>query len=127
MPIIKDLTEEYTLDPKIIQENPSNNPDTYASGISLESRIDPNAIIFNVIVIIIWAVGIAAVISFLYAGFKYITAGGDAEKTESAKKIIIGSIIGMIIIMFSYVVYHNAVELLSDNSKSPQEIINQEF
>jgi hypothetical protein len=41
----------------------------------------------------------------MYAGFLVLTGGGDEEKSEKAKKTITYAIIGILIIVFSYVIY----------------------
>jgi len=41
----------------------------------------------------------------MYAGFLVLTGGGDEEKSERAKKTIMYAIIGILIILFSYVIY----------------------
>jgi len=48
--------------------------------------------------------GIVAVLIILYAGFLWMTAGGDAGKIETAKKWIINGVIGLIIILSSYAI-----------------------
>lgn len=44
------------------------------------------------------AVGIAAVVMIIVAGFKFITAGGEASKIASAKGSIIYAIIGIVVV-----------------------------
>jgi hypothetical protein len=50
---------------------------------------------------------VAAIVAFFYliiSGFQYITAGGDAGKAQSARQGIINALIGIIIILVSYLV-----------------------
>jgi hypothetical protein len=44
------------------------------------------------------AIGITAVVMIMVAGFKYITAGGDAGSIGSAKNTIIYAIVGLVIV-----------------------------
>ena len=44
-----------------------------------------------------------SVLILLYAGFQYLTAGGDPKKTEGAKNTIIYAIIGLIVAALAYV------------------------
>ena len=46
--------------------------------------------------------GIVAVIFLIWAGIKYITAGGDKEKIESAKNTIMYALIGLLLVAFSF-------------------------
>lgn len=41
----------------------------------------------------------------MYAGFLILTGGGDEEKSDRAKRTISYAIIGVIILIFSYVIY----------------------
>ena len=64
---------------------------------------DPITTICNILEVvqnIILAIGLGiAVIVLIVGGIQYITAGGNAEKADGAKKLIINSIIGIIIIL----------------------------
>lgn len=41
----------------------------------------------------------------MYAGFLILTGGGDEEKNDKAKKTIAYALIGVVILLFSYVIY----------------------
>jgi hypothetical protein len=41
---------------------------------------------------------VAAVIVIILSGFRYITSGGDTQKTAAAKNTLIGAIVGLVII-----------------------------
>ena len=45
---------------------------------------------------------VLAVIIFIYVGFTFMTAEGDAEKIEKAKKMLFWAIIGVIVAFLSY-------------------------
>ncbi|HUC89960.1 MAG TPA: pilin [Patescibacteria group bacterium] len=44
-----------------------------------------------------WVVGVVAVIMIMVAGFRYITAGGEASKVGGAKTTLIYALVGLII------------------------------
>jgi len=48
--------------------------------------------------------GTIAVVIIIYAGFKWMTAGGNDENVTSAKKILIAAVIGLIIILSAYAI-----------------------
>jgi Type IV secretion system pilin len=53
------------------------------------------------------ALGLAAIVLFvllLMGGFKYITSGGDPKAVESAQKTITSAIIGLVLILVSYLI-----------------------
>ncbi len=57
-------------------------------------------------------VGLVAVAFLIYGGFRYITSAGNDEAAESGKKIIQNSIIGLVIIILSYVIVTVVVRAL---------------
>lgn len=54
--------------------------------------------IFSVIV------GVLAVIMIIYAGFRYVTSGGNPENTKSARNTILYAIIGLVIVAFAQLI-----------------------
>lgn len=51
-----------------------------------------------------WLAGVIAVIIIIVAGFMYVTSSGDAAKVVKAKNAIMYAVIGLIIIIFAYVI-----------------------
>ncbi|NCN07113.1 Ig-like domain-containing protein [Candidatus Falkowbacteria bacterium] len=74
-----------------------------AASIGL-GQTDLRVAIVRIIQIILSFVGIIAVIMVLYGGFIWMTSGGDPAKIEKAKKILINTIIGIIVILSSYII-----------------------
>ena len=54
--------------------------------------------ILNILTI---AAGVAAVIMFIYAGFRYIVSGGEEGGVKSAKNTLIYAVIGIVVVMLS--------------------------
>lgn len=52
-------------------------------------------IIVNILAFLLSAVGVLALISFAIGGFMYLFSGGDSSRTDTAKKIILYSIIAV--------------------------------
>lgn len=48
--------------------------------------------------------GLLVVAMIIYAGVLFVTAQGDEKQIEKAKKMIMWSIVGMIIVMFSFAI-----------------------
>lgn len=48
--------------------------------------------------------GIIAVVIVLLGGFKYMISGGNTDKTEEAKKLIVSGIIGLAIILSAWAI-----------------------
>jgi hypothetical protein len=65
-------------------------------------NVDPRTIAGNIIKIALAFLGVLAVVIILIGGFKWMTAGGNEEQVEEAKKILIAGIIGLVIILASW-------------------------
>ena len=75
-----------------------------------------NGVIRIVSNILIWVVGIVAVIMIVWSGFKYITAAGDTSKVASAKNSLIYAIVGLIIAILAYAIVNFVIEHLGASS-----------
>ncbi|MBU2542301.1 pilin [Patescibacteria group bacterium] len=53
---------------------------------------------------VLGALGTVALAIIVYAGFKWMTAGGNDENVASAKKILTAAIIGLVIIFSAYAI-----------------------
>lgn len=70
-----------------------------ASGLSKE---DPRVLTIRIVNFALSLLGIIAVLIILYAGFTWMTSGGNDEKVGSAKKMLFAAVAGLIIILTSY-------------------------
>lgn len=69
-------------------------------------------IIARLIRAFIGVLGIITVVVILYAGFRYMTAAGDQEKVAKAKRTIVQAVIGLAIILSSYMIATFVLNLL---------------
>jgi hypothetical protein len=74
---------------------------------------DPQTIITNLINWVLGILALIAVILILTGGFKWMTAAGNEEKVEGAKKLIISAIIGMVIVLAAWGISLYAVSILA--------------
>ena len=63
---------------------------------------DPRIIVAALINVILGFLGIIAVVIILMGGFKWMTAGGNEDKIEEAKKLMSAGVVGLIIILASW-------------------------
>ncbi len=70
-----------------------------ASGLSSE---DPRVLTIRIVNFALSLLGIIAVLIILYAGFTWMTAGGNDEKIGTAKKTLFAAVAGLIIILTAY-------------------------
>lgn len=61
--------------------------------------------IAKIIVFLNGFIALVVIIMIIYAGFLVLTGAGDEEKNDKAKKTISYALIGVIILIFSYVIY----------------------
>lgn len=63
---------------------------------------DPRKMAGLIIQIALGFLGVLAVVIILIGGFKWMTAAGNEEQIEDAKKVLMAGIIGLIIILASW-------------------------
>jgi len=72
-------------------------------GGSLSSG-DPRLIVGRIIQIALSFIGAIAIIMIMYAGFLWMTSGGEEEKVSQAKAILRNGVIGLVIILSSWAI-----------------------
>lgn len=65
---------------------------------------DLKATIGRIIQIFLGFLGIIAVVLIIYAGFLWMTAGGDSDKVDKAKDYIKNAVMGIVIILAAYII-----------------------
>jgi hypothetical protein len=75
----------------------------YANNVGL-ANADPRAVAVKIIQLALGFLGILAVIIILIGGFKWMTAAGNEEQIEDAKKVLIAGVIGLVIILASWAI-----------------------
>ncbi len=68
------------------------------------SYADPRITAANIIKTGLGILGIIVTVIIMYAGFKWMTAGGNDDDIASAKKMITAAVIGLVIILSSYAI-----------------------
>jgi hypothetical protein len=65
----------------------------------------------NALTLVLLFAGIIAVFYVIYAGFQYLTAGGDGEKVKKARAGIVNAVIGIVVIVSAFLIIRVAVGL----------------
>lgn len=65
---------------------------------------DPASLAKNVTNLLLYIVGIVAVIMVIVGGFLYITSSGDPGRTKSAKDTIVYAVIGIVVALLAYAI-----------------------
>ncbi len=84
--------------------------------INDQNNTDPAIIVGRIIQVFLSFLGIIFLILILYAGYQYMTAGGNREKAEEALDAIKHAIIGLIIVLASYGISYFLVSLFSNQT-----------
>jgi len=74
---------------------------SYGSNLGLAAT-DPRIVIGKIIQIFLGLLGIIALVLIVYAGFLWMTAGGNEEQIDTAKRTLISAVIGLAIILASF-------------------------
>lgn len=82
--------------------NTQFNAGAGSAGFATGTPKDPRVIIAETIQMLLGILGMVFIVLIVTAGYWYLTAAGDEDKVEKAKKTISGSIIGIIILLGAY-------------------------
>lgn len=90
------------LNPVLAQVNPFGGYEgAVESALGLGNR-DPRVIIANIIRIALGFLGVIAIALVIYAGWLWMTSGGNEQKITQAKRILTNAAIGLLIILASF-------------------------
>jgi len=94
------------------------DPNAAGTGLSggLLSSGTASGFIIGIINIALAVAGLIAVLFLIIGGFRYITSAGNEETAEQAKKIIVNAIIGVVVIILSFVIVRVISNALISNS-----------
>jgi predicted secreted protein len=67
--------------------------------------------------------GLVAVIYLIIGGFNYVTAGGNPEAVEMAKTTIVNAIIGLLVILVSYLIVQFIMTQIGANPGLPEDTL----
>ncbi len=76
-------------------------------------KLTASGLIVAIINVALWIVGLLAVLFLIVGGFRYITAYGNEERAEAAKKTIFHAILGLVIVVLSFVIVRAIVNALA--------------
>lgn len=82
--------------------DPSANPEAIATATGGEGSL--KALALKIINYFLGFLGIVTVIMVIYGGVTYVTAAGKDESLQNAKKIIMYSLVGIIVILLSFAI-----------------------
>ena len=84
---------------------------------NLSSDKNINAVIGNIINIVLGFLGILAVIYIIYAGYRWITAAGNEQTVTEAKVTIRNAVYGIMVVLLSWAIISFVIDNIADSSK----------
>lgn len=69
-------------------------------------------LIGNIISVLLFIIGVIAVIMIVISGLKYVTSNGDTNQVTSAKNTILYSVIGLIVAIMAYGIVEFVIDAL---------------
>ena len=92
------------------------NPDcSHGRGQPYDLFNGSSGIIPRAINLMLFIVGILAIIFLIFGGIRYVISGGDKSKVDSAKNTILYAIVGLIVAILGYAVVSWVVSVLGAN------------
>lgn len=74
---------------------------------------EPGTIIQRIVTVVFSFLGIVAVIVVIYAGFLWITAGGEEERAKQGRTLLFQAFVGLIIVLAAYSVTYFVLYMLT--------------
>ena len=81
-----------------------------------DPKMTVGVLIGRIVTGLMGVVGVIAVLMIIYGGIMYMTSAGNDEKIGSAKKIITGAIIGLVVSILAYVIVDFVVKAITGSS-----------
>ena len=66
------------------------------------SKVDPRIVVAQIIQVSLGLLGIVAIAFIVYAGYLWLTSGGNEEQVKNAQQTIFRAVIGLLIIFSAY-------------------------
>ncbi|TSC75792.1 MAG: membrane protein of unknown function [Parcubacteria group bacterium Gr01-1014_31] len=75
---------------------------------------DLRVTIMRIIQVLFGFLGVVAVLIILYAGWRWMTSGGDPQKIDEAKRTLINAALGLLVIFMAFAIVSFVIRALSD-------------
>lgn len=70
------------------------------------------SLIKNVVNVLLFIVGVAAVIMIIIGGLRYVTSSGDSSQVTAAKNTVLYSVVGLVVAALAYAIVNFVVDKL---------------
>lgn len=87
--------------------SPGDNPQAISTATGGQGSF--RSLALTIVNFFLTFLGLIAVVMIIYGGFLYVSAAGNQEKIESAKKIIMYAVIGIVVILLSFAIVNTVL------------------
>jgi len=95
-------------------------------GTGLGNDTDVEGTAERIVNIVLGFLGFIALVIIIIAGFKWMTSGGNDEKIGSAKKMMGAGVVGLVIVLFAYVITAFVFNTMKTVTNANYEVGSQE-
>ncbi|MDO8499845.1 MAG: hypothetical protein Q7S66_04260 [bacterium] len=88
----------------VLADDAYNQLEAARGASSYDGALDPRVIALSVVRLAMGFLGLGFLVLTLYAGYLWMTAGGEEEKVATAKKLLTQAVIGLAIILSAYAI-----------------------
>ncbi len=101
--LVGTLAASLLLPALVLAQNMNSGLEQFQAESGLQST-DLTVVIGRIVKIVIGFLGLIAVVIILIGGFQWMTSGGDSEKIQKAKDMMIHGLIGLFIVVIAYAI-----------------------
>ncbi|MBX4205160.1 MAG: pilin [Candidatus Doudnabacteria bacterium] len=91
--------------------SPNDNPGGFLPNLIFRRSPTVGGAIIGILTAALGLAGLIAVAMLIYGGFRYITSAGNEEMAKAGKKTITNALIGLVIIILSFVIINVVTNL----------------
>lgn len=73
----------------------------------------PGVVVFNIVQVVLGFLGIVGAIMMIYAGFLWLTSGGEEEKAKQGRTLLFQALIGTLIVLTAYTITYFVIDRLT--------------
>ena len=85
----------------------------FASSSGIETKESLTGVIGKIISVVLGLLGIILLVLIIYAGWLWMSAGGDSKQVDKAKDYIKNAVIGLVLILMAYVITGFVIDKLT--------------
>ena len=71
-----------------------------------------SSLLDDILQFLVTLIGGVAVLVIVVAGIMYMTSGGDSERVQTAKKMLIGGVVGLVVAVMSFIIATTVINII---------------